>query len=133
RMSYDAYNEIASVRDALAEREKNFSGNSQAKDSAAALDKELTEIQEGTDAIPGFGTVNRDLARYMVMIESGDMRPAKSARDVAIQSCESLKNAIEHWNRVNRESLPTLNKLLQQLGLAPLTVTKPSANVVCSD
>jgi len=68
-----------------------------------------------------------------VMIESGDMRPAKSARDLAIQSCESLKNALAHWNRVNAEGLPTLNKLLEQQRLAPLPVTKPTASLVCSD
>ena len=133
RMSYDAYNEIASVKAALIERQKNLSGNSQALDAAAALEKEFTEIQEGTDAVAGFGTVNRDLARYLVMIESGDMRPAKSASEVAASSCESLKNALAHWNRVNNESLPSMNKLLEQLKLAPLPLMKPAASLVCSD
>ena len=133
RMSYDAYNEIASMRAALIEREKNFSGNSQAKDATAALEKELVEIQEGTDAVPGFGTVNRDLSRFIVMIESGDMRPAKPARDLAIQSCESLKNALTHWNRVNGEGLPTLNKMLEQSRLATVPTGKPAASLVCSE
>ena len=131
QMSHNAYNEIASVRAGLVEREKNFSGNSQAKDATAALEKEFTEIQEGTDAVPGFGTVNRDLSRFMVMIESGDMRPAKSARDLAIQSCESLKNALAHWNRVNAEGLPTLNRLLEQSKLAPLPVTDVALTGFC--
>ncbi|MDQ3818152.1 MAG: hypothetical protein M3362_10720 [Acidobacteriota bacterium] len=133
RMTYDAYNEIAEVRAALADRVKNLSGNGQVKDAAMALDKELTEIQEGTDAVAGFGTVNRDLARYIVMIESGDMRPAKSAQDVTIQSCESLRNALVHWNRVNNESLPALNKLLGQSRLVPLPAVKPAASLVCTD
>jgi photosystem II stability/assembly factor-like uncharacterized protein len=135
-MTDSAYNELASLRAALAERQKNLAENSHAKNAAeaiAALDKELAEIQDGTNTTAGFGSVNRDLARYIVMIESGDMRPANSLREITSESCESLRNVSAHWNKINAESLPTINKLFEQYKLASLPARKPTASVVCSN
>jgi hypothetical protein len=135
KTTYNAYNDVASLRAALVERLKSLAGNSQAKDAtdtATSLVKELDEIEEGTNAAPGFGSVNRNLARVMTMIESGDLRPAQSLRDVAVESCESLKNDLPRWRKVNAENLSSLNKLLNQYKLAPLPVVTPAADPVCS-
>jgi hypothetical protein len=132
--SFSAYNEVVSLRMALAERQNSLAGNSQAKDAvdaATALKKELGEIEDGTNAAPGFGFVNRDLARLMSMIESGDLRPAESAHDVARESCESLKKNLARWRKVNAETLPALNKLLKQYKLAPLPAVNPAADPQC--
>lgn len=133
--SYNAYNGLASLRAALAERRKSLSGNPQAKDAtdaATALEKELEEIAEGTNAAPGFGSVNRDMARLITMVESGDMRPAETAGSAAGESCESLRKSLARWSKVNAESLPALNKLLKQNGLAPLPLITLAADAQCS-
>jgi photosystem II stability/assembly factor-like uncharacterized protein len=138
RTSYGAYNEAASLEAALAERQTSLSGHPQAKDAAsaaAALEKELEEIKDGTNGTAGFGSVNRDLARFMTMIESGDMRPAESARDAARASCESLKNALARWRSINAEGLPALNNLLKRYELAPLpaAAATPIADATCGN
>jgi photosystem II stability/assembly factor-like uncharacterized protein len=134
--SFSAYNEVVSLRMALAERQNSLVGNSQAKDAvdaATALKKELGEIEDGTNAAPGFGFVNRDLARLMSMIESGDLRPAESAQSTARESCESLKKNLARWRRVNAETLPSLNKLLKPYQLAPLPTVNPAADPQCGN
>ncbi|MDT7778617.1 MAG: hypothetical protein QOC99_1129 [Acidobacteriota bacterium] len=137
RTSYGAYNEAASLEAALAERRKNLSGHPQAKDAvdaAVTLTKQLEEIKDGTSTVAGFGSVNRDLARFMSMIESGDMRPAGTARDSARASCEALKNALARWRSINADELPALNILLKRYELAPLpTTTTPAAETTCGN
>jgi photosystem II stability/assembly factor-like uncharacterized protein len=134
--SYRAYNDVASLRAALVERLKSLSQNSQAKDAtdaATSLEKELDEIEEGTNAAPGFGLVNRNLARFMTMIEGGDMSPAKSVGDAAVESCASLKMYVTRWRKINIETLPSLNKLLNQYRLTPLPVVATAADSGCSN
>ena len=133
--SYKSYNDIASLRLALSERQKSLAGKSDAKDvtdAITALAKELGDIEDGTNTSPGFGPINRDLARYLTMIESGDVRPPQSARDNAAVSCEALKKDLARWRTVNSESLPALNKLLQHHNLAALATMTPLADPVCS-
>lgn len=135
--SYRTYNEAASLQNLLAERQKSLVANAQAKDAtdaSAALFKELEEIKEGTNATAGVGTVNRDLARYLTMIESGDIRPAESARNAARASCEALRDDLLRWQKVNALSLPALNKLLKQYNLAALPAAATPAQVpMCSN
>ncbi|HEY0407488.1 MAG TPA: hypothetical protein VGC89_17270 [Pyrinomonadaceae bacterium] len=132
--SYSAHTAVESLQSAVAERSKRLAGNSQAKeliDALVALDKELTEIKDGTSEAAGFGTVNRDLARFMAMIESGDLRPAESARKAAVESCDALSRSLEHWRTINTASLPVLNKQLTQRGLAALPAVSPATTPVC--
>lgn len=128
--SYLSYNDIASLRLALAERQKNLAGKSDVKevsDAINALTKRLGEIADGTDNSTGFGNAHRNLARYLSMIEFGDMRPAESARQNTRIACEELVKSTKQWAAVNSETLPVLNKLLERHGLATLTgVTVPT-------
>lgn len=136
RASYEAYNGVAALRAALAGRLKSLSGDTQAKDAgdaAVALLKELDEVSDGTSTASGFGPVNRDLARLMTMVESGDMSPAQTARDAAAESCESLEKAAAHWRKINAESVPALNELLKRHNLAPLPVVAPTAQTACGN
>ena len=114
---------------------------SEAKDAkdaiaaATALDKELNEIQDGANAeggSSGVGPINRDLARYLIMIESADAAPAASARHNAAESCESLKKALMRWRLVNSDRLPALNKLLEANHLTALTAVNAPADPICS-
>jgi photosystem II stability/assembly factor-like uncharacterized protein len=133
-MSFRAYNEVESLQSALTEREKSLAANVQAKDAidvARLLEKELGEIKDGTNEAAGFGAINRDLARFLSMIEVGDARPAESARSSARAACESLGKGMERWRKVNAESLPALNNLLKQYKLAPLPAVTPAANAPC--
>jgi hypothetical protein len=129
--SYKSYNDIASLRVALLEQQKSLAGKSDAKDATdaiTALAKELGDLGDGTNTSPGFGSINRDLARYLTMIEGGDMRPAQSARENAAVSCDALKKNLARWRTVNSESLPTLNKLLKQHKLVALETMTPPAD-----
>jgi photosystem II stability/assembly factor-like uncharacterized protein len=132
--SYHSYNEVSALRASLAAAQKALAGNSQAKEVSGAvqvLDKELGEIQDGTNAAPGFGSVNRDVARFVTMIQSGDLRPAKSIIENAAPSCEALKNDLARWRKINAETLPALNNLLKQNKLAPLTTVTVQKDPVC--
>src|SRR5712692_4669299 len=132
--SYHSYIEVGTLRAALAAAQKSLAGNSSAKeasDAAQALDKELVEIQDGTNAAPGFGSVNRDVARFVTMIQSGDLRPAKSIIENAAPSCVALKNDLARWRRVNAETLPALNNLLKQNKLASLATVPVEKDPAC--
>ncbi len=133
-VTYSDYNKLAALRDPVVERLKALSANPQAKDATdamQALAKELTEIAEGSGAGPGLGSVNRDMARLLVMVESGDARPAETASSAAAESCESLSKTLARLKKVNEESLPALNKLLAKYNLAPLPAPDVATDVRC--
>ena len=132
--SFRSYNDVSALGAVLAGAQKTLAANPQLKkagDAALALDKELLEIQDGTNAAPGFGSVNRDLARYVTMIQSGDMRPAKSAADSAGLACTALKNDLLRWRVMNAERLPAFNQILKQAKLPPLATMKVENDPVC--
>jgi len=133
RTSHDAYNYVTTTRAALAERIKALSTNPNAKDAseaAAALDKELVSIADG-DEPEGFGFVNRDLSRYMSMVESADARPAESARLRVRDACGMLSADLARWRTANATTIPALNALLGKYGLAPLPVTSVAPEPKC--
>jgi photosystem II stability/assembly factor-like uncharacterized protein len=129
--SFSAYEQISALRAAIADRRKVFGqGDSNgASNDLALLDAELTQLQEGTATVAGFGTVNRDLARFVTMIQSGDTRPAQSATDNAAVACKALRNNLDHWRQINQAKLPTLNATLQQQKLSPLPTIPVEENI----
>ena len=132
--SYRAYNDVRTLRAALAIAQKGLAANSAAKeasDAAQALDKELRELQDGTNNAPGFGSVNRDVARFVTMIQSGDIRPAKSIIENAAPSCLALQYELARWREINAESLPALNNLLKQNKLSPLRIVTVEKDPLC--
>ena len=72
------------------------------------------ELEEGTTDAPGFGAVNRDVTRFVTMIQSADIRPAKSIIGNIAPSCIALKNDLARWRKINQERLPALNVMLKQ-------------------
>lgn len=131
--TFDAYNYVTATRAALAERIKALSNNPNAKDAsdaAALLDKELAAIADGDDP-EGFGFVNRDLSRYMSMVESADARPAESARVRVRDACDTLRADLSRWRNANASTIPALNTLLGKYGLAPLPVTSVAPEPKC--
>ena len=117
-ISYRAYNDITALRAALAKVQ--MTGES--RDALQSLDKELTELQEGSNDAPGFGAVNRDVTRFVTMIQSADIRPAKSIIENVAPSCTALKNDLAHLRMLNQEKLASLNTMLRQGGLALVPV-----------
>jgi hypothetical protein len=106
-------------------------GAKEASETAAALDKELGEIQDGTNAAPGFGSVNRDLARYVTMIQGGDLRPAQSAAVSAGIACTALTKDLARWRTINAERVPAFNQVLKQAKLPPLATMKVENDPLC--
>jgi hypothetical protein len=124
--SYEYFNQVASLQAVLSERQKVLSVNSgpqAAKDALAlvtSLSKELEELKEGTSLAPGFGSANRDLSRFLTMIEIGDGRPAETVRTATQTNCDAVDKALAHLRKINSESLPALNALLKQAELQPV-------------
>lgn len=134
--SFHSYNEVGALRTALAADQKALPSNPQTKelsDALQALDKELVEIQDGTNTAPGFGAINRDVARFITMIQSGDLRPAKSIVENATPSCMALKNDLERWRKINSERLPALNQILKQNKMVLLPVVAIDKDPRCPD
>ncbi|MDX6577522.1 MAG: hypothetical protein QOE96_3475 [Blastocatellia bacterium] len=130
-VSYHSYNEVDVLRAALATAQKALAKDSQATIALQTLDKELTEIQDGTNTAPGFGAVNRDVARFVTMIQSGDIRPARSVIENAAPSCAALKNDSVRWRKINGETVPALNQILKQNKLAPFPIVNVDKDPRC--
>jgi photosystem II stability/assembly factor-like uncharacterized protein len=129
--SYITYNEYAALQTAIVLRQTSLKGNAQAKDlldALAKLQKTATEVAEGSGEAPGIGPMNRDLSRYLVMIESADMRPAASAQKASQETCVALQKNLAIWLRLNDEIIPEVNKQLETFHLAglPLARAKPA-------
>lgn len=134
-ISYAAHSEISKIRAALADRQKALGVNSSANDilqPIKAVDGELVDLQEGTSSKPGFGLVNRDLARLATMVQSGDAAPSQSAQAAAEETCRFLANDLERWKEATVHGLVSLNGLLQRhnLDLLPQTSKLPNAECV---
>jgi photosystem II stability/assembly factor-like uncharacterized protein len=97
--SYQAYNAIARTRDVLAQTEKTATDIT-VRDLNQNFDKELAQLQEGTNEAPGFGAINRDVTRFVSMIQSADIRPAKSIIENASPSCVALKNNLARLRKL---------------------------------
>lgn len=129
--SYRGYNDVARLRAALGAAQKAEA--KAVRDAADELDKELAEIQEGTNTAPGFGAVNRDVARFVSMIQTADIRPAKSIIENATPSCVALKNDLARWRTVNAQTLPALNQVLKQNSMSLLTISPVDKDPSCPD
>src|SRR2546430_17661386 len=75
-----------------------------------------------TNDAPGFGAVNRDVTRFVTMIQSADRRPAKSIIENVVPSCVALKNDLAHLRVVNHGKLASLNTMLEQNSLPSVQI-----------
>lgn len=81
--------------------------------------EKVGDIFSGSTDSPGFGAVNRDLARLSFMVQSGDAAPSSPLLASLEESCSGLSAAIEKWGSLAK-SLPQVNAFLTQQKLAPL-------------
>jgi len=89
--SYAVYNWISQARPMYAASKQKTTDKAMIE-WLDKLDKQLAELQEGTSDAPGFGAINRDVTRFVSMIQSADRRPAKSIIENVTPSCIALKN-----------------------------------------
>jgi len=132
--SYDTYNEYAALQTAIVLRQTSLKDNAQAKDlldALAKLQKTATDVAEGSGEAPGIGPMNRDLSRYLVMIESADMRPAASGQKASQETCIALQKNLAIWLKLNDENIPAVNKQLETFHLAGLPLARPKPALTC--
>ena len=98
-ISYQAYTSIASAREATAKAKSNITDKT-VRDAVESFEKQLAELQDGTNEAPGFGAINRDVTRFVSMIQSADMRPARSIIENATPSCVALKNNLARLRKL---------------------------------
>jgi photosystem II stability/assembly factor-like uncharacterized protein len=124
KASSDAFYQVADLRKALAQRKDAMkeSETKETKDAVANFEKKIDTIDKGTRRAPGFGPVNRDLARIIFSVESADMRPADTVRSTTEQTCEALGNDLANWRHLNEQDLAVFNALLAANKQAPLPV-----------
>lgn len=129
--SYDGDRQIVALRDAISERQKAVGTNSGMKDVADALkslDDQVAEIDDGKPTDFGIGPINRELARLVAMVESGDARPAAPLQDAVEQSCQTLTKRVAEWREVNEKKIGPVNELLKKNNLALLPVAASVAS-----
>ncbi len=112
----------SALRSDLESREKTLPAGApkELTDAIADFRKQLDTIEEGNNDSPGFGVVNRDLGRYLVMVQSADLRPTESARGATLASCNAYATDLAAWDKLNSESISALNKLLAAHNIEPL-------------
>jgi photosystem II stability/assembly factor-like uncharacterized protein len=104
-ISYATYNWISHTRSLLAESKKKTTDKA-TLDWIGNVEKELAELQEGTSDAPGFGAINRDVTRFVSMIQSADRRPAKSIIENTTPSCIALKNNLARLRQALKPPTP---------------------------
>jgi len=132
--SYNTYNEYAALQTAIVLRQTSLKDNAQAKDlldALAKLQKTATDVAEGSGEASGIGPMNRDLSRYLVMIESADMRPAASGQKASRETCVALQKNLAIWLKLNDENIPAVNKQLEIFHLASLPLARPKPALTC--
>jgi photosystem II stability/assembly factor-like uncharacterized protein len=132
--SYNAYNEYAALQTEIVLRQTSLKDNAQAKDlldALAKLQKTATDVAEGSGEAPGIGPMNRDLSRYLVMIESADMRPAASGQKASQETCVALQKNLAIWLMLNDENIPAVNRQLGTVHLAALPLARPKPALTC--
>ena len=119
--SYDAFLAVAHLRHALDDQQKN-PNSADLKQAADALSKQIDAVLNGTKKAPGFGPINRELARLIYSVESADMRPADTVRTAIQQNCDALDKTMTQWQQLNAKDIPAFNSVLANSKASPLPI-----------
>jgi hypothetical protein len=129
--SFQSYNDMANLRARL--NELKTSPTKSVSDAVTTFDKDLEALQNGTSAQPGFGAINRDVNRYVTMVQSGDARPALSLVQNALPLCKALADDLQRWRQINETNIPQLNQELLRNKLPALPVVAVRKQPVCAN
>lgn len=94
-VSYSEYQDVKALSEAIEEKKK-----SQVK-GTGDIEKEIKAIEQGTPAAPGLGAINRDLARLLNGVESGDQHPTEPQVQAVKEECDALTKATDFWRALN--------------------------------
>jgi|HubBroStandDraft_6_1064221.scaffolds.fasta_scaffold05901_1 photosystem II stability/assembly factor-like uncharacterized protein len=122
-VTYNAYDQVRALREAIADRQKSLGTDAAKKDAAdalKALDDQAAEIGEGKTEDLGIGPLNRELGRLAFMIESGDARPADLLEASVEQYCQELAKRLTQWRDLNQQKISPVDTILQKYNLAPV-------------
>lgn len=123
KSSYDSFHQVADLRKELATLKAPAGPDAgKIKQAADALSKKLDSIDKGTRTAPGFGPVNRDLARLIFSVESADIRPTDTVRAAVQENCSSLDRDLAAWQQINQQDVVSLNATLTGAKAATLPV-----------
>lgn len=104
KVTYDGFQKQAALKAAIQQQNKAQSADTD------NTDKQITAVQEGSKAEPGFGPINRDLTRLLDSIEAADQRPTEPQIQAVNETCEALVKAMNLWKEFN-ENLRKQNPL----------------------
>jgi hypothetical protein len=129
KSSYDTFKQAEALRSAMTDAQKALTGADadKVKSAAEALIKKLDAVEKGTRTAPGVGPVNRELARLIFSVESGDIRPTETVRNAIQQNCDALQKNLAQWQQINQQDIPAFNALLQGSKAAALPVATATA------
>jgi photosystem II stability/assembly factor-like uncharacterized protein len=143
--SWDAYNQIAIARRAVAEY-THGSGPSEIVTAATALDAKLLALSGTpggrgrggsvgagtTPPPPDFVAINGAMSRQITTLENGDMAPTEAMRKGYLAECSNLKTALANWKTINTGDLPALNATLARNSVKPIAASTPALAPACS-
>ncbi|HET7564266.1 MAG TPA: hypothetical protein VFJ96_04680 [Gemmatimonadaceae bacterium] len=132
-VSYQEFNRIQALRSTLSTDEAHAQGKPHAADiiaAAKAVDAKADSLANGPQG--GFGPANRELARHLEDMESGDVDPTESDLAAAHLNCQDIDAALAGWRELQTTDVPTLNALLTAAHLAPLPTVEVSTAPACT-
>ena len=126
-----SFENISTLERQLAQRKKALpaSPSKELSDAFADLEKQIKELQSGSDPVPGYGTLNRNVGRYLVMVQGGDIAPTESVRKMFQTACEAFAKDTAAEGKLAGEAVPAVNKLIASEKLGPITFDARSAAV----
>jgi photosystem II stability/assembly factor-like uncharacterized protein len=129
-----SFRAVSQLGEQLEDRKKSLGADAskELSDALAKAAKQVEELESGSSQAPGFGTLNRNLGRYLVMTEGGDIAPTESARKAYLASCQAYNKDVEALSALNTDTVSAVNNLLPQnlarLALAPAQRAVGSCN-----
>ena len=120
--SYDGYEQTSNLRAVIKQLQATATGKQDVLTALKSLDDAVAKVEQGKQKDPGFGPLNRDLARLFEMVGSGDSRPATPLIDQSNTGCAQLNSRIIEWKQLQAQ-IATTNSTLRSAGLPPLPAT----------
>ena len=129
--SYQAHQQVADLRAALAKRETSLAQNAGAKDALAAakdFDQKAEKV-EGKEGggfrfgkpKPSFALLNGEFGGLASDVDGADMAPTEAMRTAYHDYCQDLNTTLAQWNELKGHDLTELNTQLTNAHLESVT------------